>query len=386
MMDKVIIYNYYMNKAIAMKKELADFLKDNLGEEVDNAFIEKKDISKLINNGIVIRDEGEYISKKFKIKTKRNHINTVYFHVTQRCNLNCTYCYNKKNLNKKDGLSTDDVKHILDIMKENDVKVVNFTGGEALVRNDITEIIEYAKSIGLKNTLLTNGTLLHKKMDVLKYLDNCIISIDNIDDNLNDETRNGSKKYCLSETLDLIDKNDRKKITIRSVIMKGQEKNIATNENFFQNKNYRYVFNICLPNSIDELQYLPDLKPFITGNQAHMCGAGKTIVAIDSNGDIYPCHTFIGSKEYYIGNVLHDDWGEKIQKHCNLIDATIENREKCRTCEYKFLCLGGCPNIAYRTYGNIYKENTFLCKLYKENANQFLRNIFERKMKNEKCN
>lgn len=66
--------------------------------------------------------------KEYKIKDINVNINTVYFHVTQRCNLNCTYCYNKKNLNLSKELDTKNIIKILNKLKKINVEVVNFTG------------------------------------------------------------------------------------------------------------------------------------------------------------------------------------------------------------------------------------------------------------------
>lgn len=377
-----IIYNYFTNNAIALEKKLANYISNNRGKELENKDLKKEDIEILIRNGILIEDEEDYKIKKYVINGNNVPVNTVYLHVTQRCNLNCVYCYNKRNLNKRDGLSTRDVKHILDELSRNKIKTINFTGGEALIRDDIIEIVKYAKELGFKNVLLTNGTLLGEKREVLEYIDYCIISIDNIDEELNDKTRNGSKRYPLIDILDSIEEAQKDKIAVRSVIMKGQEKNILQNEAFFKEKNIKWIYAACLPNKKEDLKYLPDLNYFVEAVKPDMCGAGKNIIAIDSNGDIYPCQTLVGMKEFYMGNILEDHWEERIGGKSGIINVSVENKEKCKDCEYKFLCLGGCPSVAYKVYGEIHKPNDFLCELYKKNAEEFLKDLFKRKQKN----
>ena len=53
--------------------------------------------------------------------------------------------------------------------------------------------------------------------------------------------------------------------------------------------------------------------------------------------------------------------------------------ERCKKCKYKYICLGGCPNLAYRVYNDVNHSNDFMCKIYKENAKKFLLSLFEGK-------
>ncbi|PIY82331.1 MAG: heme biosynthesis protein, partial [Candidatus Omnitrophica bacterium CG_4_10_14_0_8_um_filter_44_12] len=48
---------------------------------------------------------------------------------------------------------------MIDSIKKAKISIVRFTGGEPLLRNDIFELIKYAKSKGLKIRLNTNGSL-----------------------------------------------------------------------------------------------------------------------------------------------------------------------------------------------------------------------------------
>lgn len=83
--------------------------------------------------------------------------------VTYRCNLKCDFCYvGDKNYNE---LNTSDMKKILfKIFKEAQVPSVSFTGGEPLLRQDISVLVEYASKIGMWTNIITNGTLLNKNL------------------------------------------------------------------------------------------------------------------------------------------------------------------------------------------------------------------------------
>lgn len=87
----------------------------------------------------------------------------VFFDVTNKCNLNCFYCFSNDNNMRKTkaakGLTTEQIKEILDDMAVSGVKVVEFSGGEPLVDKDILDIIRYAKKLNLEVSFVSNGTL-----------------------------------------------------------------------------------------------------------------------------------------------------------------------------------------------------------------------------------
>jgi radical SAM protein with 4Fe4S-binding SPASM domain len=85
----------------------------------------------------------------------------VLFELTYKCNFKCVHCYNVKE--KKKELNTDGVKKVLTQLAAAGCFHVGFTGGEPLMRKDIFEILDFAKHLGLRITILTNGYLLDRK-------------------------------------------------------------------------------------------------------------------------------------------------------------------------------------------------------------------------------
>ena len=78
--------------------------------------------------------------------------------ITSRCNLNCSFCYEKQN--KTDVLTFDDIKCIID--KVADCGYTNFRiyGGEPTLREDFCGILKYAALKGGTIHVATNGLLL----------------------------------------------------------------------------------------------------------------------------------------------------------------------------------------------------------------------------------
>jgi len=86
---------------------------------------------------------------------------TIQIMLTSRCNLRCTMCGVWKSGYKQDQeIGTEDVKSLIDQALDMGVKTVYFTGGEALLREDLFELIEYAARDGVITTFNTNGTLI----------------------------------------------------------------------------------------------------------------------------------------------------------------------------------------------------------------------------------
>ena len=115
-----------------------------------------------------------------EIKKVKDLPREIMIEVESRCNFNCKFCFNKNSFAKQGRdiktFTTSQVKKIINTIAKAEVKIVRFTGGEPLLRKDIFELMEYAKSKGLKVRLNTNGSLINNK-GVVKKLNNLISSI-----------------------------------------------------------------------------------------------------------------------------------------------------------------------------------------------------------------
>ena len=84
----------------------------------------------------------------------------VVYNCTSRCNLRCLHCYSSSQSNCfDDELDTSQAKRFLSQLTDVNCPVVLFSGGEPLLRQDLFELLEEAKRLGLRTVLSTNGTL-----------------------------------------------------------------------------------------------------------------------------------------------------------------------------------------------------------------------------------
>lgn len=85
----------------------------------------------------------------------------VVWNVSRTCNLRCTHCYSDSAAKKYPGeLTFQEGCKLLGDLAAFGVPAVLFSGGEPLARPDTFLLAAYARSLGLKLTLSTNGTLI----------------------------------------------------------------------------------------------------------------------------------------------------------------------------------------------------------------------------------
>ena len=89
----------------------------------------------------------------------------VVWNCTRRCNLSCAHCYSASNAScSSDELTTDQGKAMLDDLAGFGCPVVLFSGGEPLMRTDLIELVQHARSAGLRAVISTNGTLIDQRV------------------------------------------------------------------------------------------------------------------------------------------------------------------------------------------------------------------------------
>ncbi|AIY90567.1 radical SAM protein [Geoglobus acetivorans] len=122
-------------------------------------------LSKMVGGEITVSERLTYggrekIPKKL-VEASRKPIPVTVWNVTARCNLKCVHCYADAGAKKEGELTTEEAKEFIDDLAEMKVPVLLLSGGEPLMREDIFELIEHAKSKGLYVSLSTNGTLIN---------------------------------------------------------------------------------------------------------------------------------------------------------------------------------------------------------------------------------
>ncbi|MBR3457795.1 MAG: thioether cross-link-forming SCIFF peptide maturase [Selenomonadaceae bacterium] len=94
------------------------------------------------------------------------------------------------------------------------------------------------------------------------------------------------------------------------------------------------------------------------------CGAGHEYYAVAENGDLYPCHQFVGRKKYKLGNVYDGVQDTELPRYFR--ESHVLNKESCRDCWARFFCSGGCHANADLFHGDIRKPYEVGCEIQKK--------------------
>lgn len=84
-----------------------------------------------------------------------------HIRVTSRCNLKCAYCYAEDETTSTD-MTDESILSVVKMCHIHGILCITWTGGEPLIRDNFYDVISLAYNYGIKQTILTNGTLLER--------------------------------------------------------------------------------------------------------------------------------------------------------------------------------------------------------------------------------
>lgn len=304
-------------------------------------------------------------------------VSSLTIYITERCNLNCYYCFAHKS-NRDIDLDTAIASVEFLINESKDARSINilFFGGEPLLKFDlIKQIVNYArikagmsgKSVSFE--IITNGTLITPEMADL-FKDNLFkIAISWDGDRKRIEDVKGRKTYeemidslrvlkdkeipafarasISPEDMRLVDfAKSAKDSGFRSIKMtpiffskldpsKTEERMIELADYFIESVKNNQPF--LIQDILDPLMMLMGLKE--KGDRP--CEVGSTGLTIDVEGRIFPCtHLHVWEKELVLGNVFGGKVDETLRK--TFTDFSIKDIIGCEDCPARASCCGIC--------------------------------------------
>ncbi len=426
--DKYILLDVNSSSIYEIDKlifDLLDVYPMHCQGEVLN-LLKNKYPQKVLKEGIAEIDEsictGKLFTKEPEIefsKIKNGSVKAMCLHVSHDCNLTCMYCFASGGdfkTNQKELMPFDVAKASVDyLIKESGSRVnleIDFFGGEPLMNFEVVKkTVEYAESIEEKYhkkfrfTITTNGVQLNDEIMefVNAHMKNIVISLDGRKE-VNDRSRvtlGGKSSY------DII------KDKIKSaVLMRGKKdyyiRGTYTSYNLDFSEDVRHIANLGLKNiSVEPVvaepvmpyaikkEHLPTifaeydkltelyLKSKNSSQQFNFfhfnvdldhstcaykkisgCGAGCDYIAVTPQGEIYPCHQFVGKEEFRLGSVFDGIENEIITNKFR--EANIFNKENCRKCWAKYFCGGGCHANAYNANKDLMSTYEIGCAMHQK--------------------
>lgn len=303
-----------------------------------------------------------------------------YLHLTDSCNLRCTYCYNQEQRKKHNQISFLQWQEIINKIIPFAERIV-LTGGECFLHPQFGSIIKSLKDKKptLNISCITNGMFDYDRfVGTIDFglISDLIFSCDSITRELN---RKGFNPRKFKTNILFFRKNYPNINIIISATHSIHNKADLDDIILFSRENgchYRAI-NLIPGNTTDisdmphpiSLLYEKCITPNYILEQRNIgCGAGKTICSINSDGAVYPCQA-LHYDEFYMGNILETDLIDmrfvKDQTGCL---PSVDEIEGCKSCNLRYICGGGCLATSYPTNDHTFKRNRLICPFNKTNA------------------
>lgn len=397
-----IILNKYQNRT------------DVNQQEIEECF---EDIEALKQAGkLFTEDVYEEIAKNYR--PNQTAVKALCLHVAHVCNLNCSYCFaGQGRYSGKCGLmSLETGKQAIDFLIANSGHHKNldidFFGGEPLMNWEVVKQLvfygrEQEKLHGkqIRFTLTTNGMLLDDEITDFcnQEMHNVVLSLDGrkeIHDRFRKDAKNrgsydtivpkfqnfvkqrGDKSYYIRGTYthyntdflqDILhiadlgfhelsmepvvcDPKDPCALTAQDLpVLKQQYEDLAL-EMIRRNKEgngftfYHYMLSLTGG---------PCIYKRVSG-----CGSGTEYLAVTPEGDLYPCHQFVGNTDYCMGNIRDGVTNQALRSQ--FAECNIYTRPDCKNCWAKLYCAGGCAANAYHATGSIRGIYQYGCELFRK--------------------
>lgn len=396
---------------------MGDSLPDQLAAQLsqyDRSELEEawQELKGLQDQGLLFTTD-EYIDQDKAMQLpKQAVVKALCLHVSHDCNLRCRYCFASTGdfgTGHRMTMDVETAKKAIDWVvaksgKRRNIEV-DFFGGEPLMAMEtVKETVRYARSLEKEHdkcfrfTITTNGVLLNDEN--IEYINqemsNVVLSLDGrpaVNDHMR-PTINGKGSYevIVPKFQKLVAGRGTKDYYVRGTFTR---ENLDFSEDVMHlaSLGFRHVsvepasgplddpFAIKkedLPRVEEEYEKLAralmgrkDINFFHFNvdlaqgpcviKRLRGCGAGCEYVAITPDGDIYPCHQFVGKDEYRMGNVFDGSFDMNISG--TFAEQNIYTRPACRDCWARFYCSGGCSASNLLVNGDITKSNEVACEM-----------------------
>lgn len=406
------VLDYYeLNDAEKIAKKLPKYTLDEIKETFD-------EIKSLVEDGLLYSPDNYLDIDAFK--NREPVVKAMCLHIAHDCNLKCKYCFASQGDfgGAKSIMSFEVGKKALEYLVDNSGSrknlEVDFFGGEPLMNFEVVkQLVEYGNELAKEKgknfrfTITTNGVLLDDEIIdyVNEHMHNVVLSLDGRK-SINDDMRptlndKGSYDIIVPKFQKLIEKRKDKYYYVRGTFTRD---NMDFSKDVLHFKDLGFDLTSVepvvgdesnpyalreedLPKILDEYEKLAveyskmrvNNEPFrffhfmvdlsqgpcvikrMTG-----CGAGNEYLAITPEGDIYPCHQFVGQEEFKMGNVMSDKVELPKEMQETFKEAHIYAKDECSKCWAKFYCSGGCHANAFNFNNDILKPYDLGCQMQRK--------------------
>ncbi len=384
-------------------------------KEISECYLQ---VEELVKNGVLFtKDNFKDMAGELKKRTA-GVVKALCLHIAHTCNLNCSYCFASqgKYHGERALMSFETGKRALDFLVENSGTrrnlEVDFFGGEPLMNFEVVkQLVEYARSIEKQNnknfrfTLTTNGLLIDD--DVIDFanreMSNVVLSLDGrkeVHDRYRvDYNGVGSWEKIVPKFQELVKRRGGKDYYMRGTFTHANTDFLKDIEKMLElgfselsmepvvcaKGDKEELTEADLPILFDQYEKLAELmlkndregKPFtfyhymidLSGGpciykRISGCGSGTEYMAVTPQGELYPCHQFVGDEKFRLGDIWQGVTNTEIQKE--FAKCNVYAHKECEDCWARLYCSGGCAANAYHSTGSVTGVYEYGCKLFKK--------------------
>lgn len=394
----------FLFSQIDNQKTLADILALAKKEDSKVTFA---DIARVFKNfsasEIVYFEKPKSETKLFSEKTK--HLG-VWLHMTNQCNLRCSYCYVSKASDKmSDETAKKSVEQIIKSAEKHGLAKITFkfSGGECLLElPKVLDLASLARKLAGKARIetdfivLTNGVLLSQKTARVLKKENirASVSLDGLG-KYHDAQRifpggKGSFKHVEKGIKNL--QKAKVPFNVSVTITSENVENIPELTRYLLDRNIPFAFNFyrenpyvkerlegndqklvgCLKKAYQIIGNDPPRYCLVNGlldrvvfkkPHLHTCGMGNNYLVIRQDGRLVSCQMTLKKP---IGSVDDEDLIETMKRGSFVRPKglTVEGKRPCQNCRWKYICGGGCPLLTFKQKGR-YDVSSPYCAVYR---------------------
>jgi AdoMet-dependent heme synthase len=306
------------------------------------------------------------------------------FELNRRCNLSCRHCY-ITDRSRRGELNTARVKKALVQLARAGTLSLVFTGGEIFLREDIFELIEFARKLRFDLRLFTNGTLIDDA--AARRLASAGVSAVEISlygrktthDNITLAPGSFDKAVRAVELL----RARGVKVVLKTPLTKLNYRDFGWLKRFAKKAGARIQADAVVTPKDDgdkssSLKFRLPYKtigklyaaeksanrPLNTENAAFnlLCSAGHNLVAIRSDGNVYPCLQLPAPLGNIKRTAFSKIWSGRNIKTSRYLGIKPEELTACFSCKLASKCQR-CPGLALLEENDLLAPSKTACKI-----------------------
>ncbi len=336
-----------------------------------------------------------------------NFVLNAWLHLTDRCNLRCSYCYLphvKEDMSSETGRASIDA--VFRSAQLNGFKKVKlkYAGGESLLRyplilelHSCAEKLAEEHGISLEEVVLSNGTLLTEDMvKTLKSLGiRLMISMDGMGHYHDSQRPYAGGRGSFKDVSDAVDLAlsvgliPNISVTVSGRTAEGlpdimewilerelpfslnfyRENDLSTSQQDLQLDEQKIINGMkaafkVIENNLPRRGFLGGIidRANLSAPHTHTCGVGENYLVFDQNGQVAKCQMHIRKPvtNIHVADPLALIRADQI----GIQNLPVMEKEGCKDCEWKHWCTGGCPLATHRATGR-YDVKSPNCNIYK---------------------